>query len=231
MQLPLMEVRDRRQKEWFWIDNALLDGFAKVLGPNATLVYIALTRHADNDLQQCWPSMDTIAEEVGLKSRKTVSNGIKALEKYGLIETAKSHNPTNGHRLNNVYTLLSRKHWKLPGYVATESEKPQVTDEVKPQQPKLKPDEVIHLPDWLNVEAWQEWMKYRSDIKKKMTPKTVKMQLNFLSLHQRDHVGIIKQSIMNGWTGLFPLKNGGRRPAQSQPQPQAGKYSNVSKKV
>lgn len=227
MQLPLMEVRDRRNKGWFWIDNALLDGFAKVLGPNATLVYIALSRHADNDLQQCFPSMDTIADEVGLKSRKTVSNGIKSLEKYGLIEVAKSHNPTNGKRLNNVYTLLSQRHWKLPGYVAEEAETPQVTEEKKPEQPKL---DVIKLPDWLNEEAWSEWLKYRSAIKKKMTPKTVKMQLNFLELHKADHVGIIKQSIMNGWTGLFPLKRNGSRPTTAV-QPKAGKYNNVSKKV
>jgi hypothetical protein len=40
-----------------------------------------------------------------------------------------------------------------------------------------------------------------------MTDRTIKFQLTFLEAHKSDHIKIIETSIMNGWTGLFPLKN------------------------
>jgi len=63
------------------------------------------------------------------------------------------------------------------------------------------------FPSWLNKEKWEEWTQHRKEIKKKMTPMTIKKQLQFLSLHQKDHIKIINRSIMNGWQGLFPLDN------------------------
>lgn len=65
----------------------------------------------------------------------------------------------------------------------------------------------IELPLWLNKQAWEEWLQYRKESKKKMTELTVKKQLRFLSYHIKDHVKIIERSIQNGWQGLFPLDN------------------------
>lgn len=225
MQLPFFEVRDRRQKEWFWLDNVLLDEYAKVIGPNATLVYIALSRHADNELQNCWPSMDTIAEKCGIKSRNTVAKGIKMLQTYNMIEVQESINPANGKRLNNVYTLLARHHWKLHVEVkkAVEPSAPERPVETA----KIFQDE---LPAWLHPEIWDEWVTYRREIKKKLTASTIKQQIAFLEKHQADYKEIILASIQNGWTGLFPLKGNAKPAANKQPAP-AGKYSNVGQKI
>lgn len=62
------------------------------------------------------------------------------------------------------------------------------------------------LPDWLDSAMWTAWEIHRKEIKKKLTPKSVELQLEFLCRHKADHREIIKQSIMNGWTGLFELK-------------------------
>ena len=70
------------------------------------------------------------------------------------------------------------------------------------------------LPDWLNKDAWTEWKKYRSQIRKAMTSLTVTRQLKLLEEHKADHVAIIQQSITAGWTGLFPLKGNGQRQVQ-----------------
>lgn len=225
MQLPFFEVRDRRQKEWFWLDNVLLDEYAKVIGPNATLVYIALSRHADNELQNCWPSMDTIAEKCGIKSRNTVAKGIKMLQSYNMIEVQESINPTNGKRLNNVYTLLARHHWKLHVEVkkAVEPSAPERPAETA----KIFQDE---LPAWLHPEIWDEWVTYRREIKKKLTPSTIKQQIAFLEKHQADYKEIILASIQNGWTGLFPLK-GNQKPAANKQPAAVGKYSQVGQKI
>lgn len=58
---------------------------------------------------------------------------------------------------------------------------------------------------WLNKMAWEEWIKYRKEIKKSLTPLTVKKQIDFLSKHKKDHVAIINRSIEKGWRGLYAL--------------------------
>ena len=59
--------------------------------------------------------------------------------------------------------------------------------------------------------AWKEWFDHRREIKKTLTPTTLKKQMKFLQLHTvPDAVKIIKRSIMNGWTGLFELNGDGR---------------------
>lgn len=65
------------------------------------------------------------------------------------------------------------------------------------------------LPEWLNLEAWNKWVQFRKDIKKKLTPLTIDAQIEMLSNHKEDHIAIIKKSIEKGWTGLFPLGDKG----------------------
>lgn len=55
--------------------------------------------------------------------------------------------------------------------------------------------------------AWEEWKKYRIEIKKKLSPSTEKKQMQFLGGRAGpEAIAIINQSITNGWTGLFELK-------------------------
>lgn len=64
----------------------------------------------------------------------------------------------------------------------------------------------IELPDWLDKKVWEEWEQHRKELKKKLTPSTIKLQLKFLETNKQDYRKIINQSIANGWTGLFELK-------------------------
>ena len=65
----------------------------------------------------------------------------------------------------------------------------------------------MSLPDWLNADVWNEWVAYRKEIKKTLTPISIKRQLKLLEENKADHIEIIETSIRNGWTGLFPVKN------------------------
>lgn len=59
-------------------------------------------------------------------------------------------------------------------------------------------------------ESWGEWETYRAEIKKKLTPSTIKKQLNALSkLTETDAICTINLSIQNGWQGLFPERSSG----------------------
>ena len=59
-----------------------------------------------------------------------------------------------------------------------------------------------------------EFIKFRKGIKKPMTTQAVKLMLNKLNkLSNNDSIKIeiLNQSILNGWTGIFELKNGYNR--------------------
>jgi len=69
-----------------------------------------------------------------------------------------------------------------------------------------KKKEIFEYPEWLDLISWNEWLIYRKEIKKKLTPSMIKKQIDFLSRNINFHTDIINQSIQNGWTGLFELK-------------------------
>ena len=79
------------------------------------------------------------------------------------------------------------------------------------------------LPDWLNKEVWSNWLKYRKEKKQTLTESTIKLQLKELGKNQTTHIEIIKQSIKNGWSGLFPLK--GIAPSKLKSSEISNKYS------
>ena len=55
------------------------------------------------------------------------------------------------------------------------------------------------------IEAWNEWVDFRKEIKKTITKSTAKKQIAFL-LIQPDPIECINKSIRSGWAGLFPIK-------------------------
>lgn len=60
--------------------------------------------------------------------------------------------------------------------------------------------------------SWEDWKAYRIEKRQKLTPSTEKKQMQFLAGRDGpEAIAIINQSIINGWTGLFELKNNGYR--------------------
>mgnify|MGYP006971856134 CR=1 FL=1 len=58
--------------------------------------------------------------------------------------------------------------------------------------------------------AWADWEQHRKEKRAKLTPTTRKRQLKSLSLcGPKIAIARIEQSIMNGWQGLFELRDGG----------------------
>ena len=100
----IFEVRDRRIKEKFDIDDAYLNGYAKLCGIYATGVYVSLCRHADKE-QKCFPSQKLIAEELNI-SEKQVNRSIKILESYKIIIKERV-----GKKANNRYWLTDKSEW------------------------------------------------------------------------------------------------------------------------
>ena len=90
------------------MDDAYLNGQARVCGWQATLVYNSLCRHA-NIGQESFPSIKLMSEELGV-GRKTIMKGIEYLEKYNVIQVKKNRNK-GGKWLNNTYILIDKSEW------------------------------------------------------------------------------------------------------------------------
>jgi hypothetical protein len=60
------------------------------------------------------------------------------------------------------------------------------------------------------LKSWNEWIQFRKELGKSITPSTAKKQIQFLGGRAGPEIiAIINQSITNGWTGLFNLKTNG----------------------
>jgi hypothetical protein len=133
-------------------------------------------------------------------------------------------------RENGSYTInpdraipMPKGHFLTSGNQVATSRQP-LGDAGKVREGKVRVDNNSGLPDWLDTEAWANWVQYRTDTRKKLTPQTVKLQLKLLGENIPTHKKIIETSIQNGWTGLFPIKSDTKRPdAPKEPS----KYKNV----
>lgn len=108
------KVRDQRDKDWFFMDNEYLNGFAKIFGAVGTAIYVSLCRHSELNEQKCFPSQKLISEELNIGTT-TVKKYIKLFEKHHLIYIERQRDPATKKRLPNIYWLLAKTEWQKPG--------------------------------------------------------------------------------------------------------------------
>ena len=92
-------MRDIRTKNWFWIENSLID--REDLEAYEKLIYMALVRYADND-GKCFPGLELLMKVTGIGSRKTLTKYLRSLEEKNLIEIKKRTGKGNIYFLKNV---------------------------------------------------------------------------------------------------------------------------------
>lgn len=67
----------------------------------------------------------------------------------------------------------------------------------------------LELPFWLEKEVWNKFVDYRTQIRKPLTHEAIRLSIKKLvELKGEGYnpIDVIDQSIMNRWTGLFPVK-------------------------
>ncbi len=94
-------MRDIREKNWFWIENDLVD--REDISAMEKLIYMLLARYADKD-GKCFPSQEKLCKVTGIKDYRTVVKYLKQLEEKGLIEIQKTNGKVNVYYLKNVGT-------------------------------------------------------------------------------------------------------------------------------
>lgn len=131
------------------------------------------------------------------------------LEERGKLSKTNSENAAKGweKRRNNATALPSHSD---PIEVACNKEEKRT--EKKRKEEKREEVAPPFVGDALAV--WKEWIEFRKEKKKTLTPTTIRKQIQFLGGRgDPEIIAILNQSMQNGWTGLFNLKqqdNGNR---------------------
>src|SRR4030066_1686106 len=98
-------LRDGRVRNWFYLENDLLD--RGDLSIYEKMIYIVIARFVDKE-DKAFPSVPTIAKK-GSMSERQVQAIINSLVKKKLIKKDSRINKYNKSKTSNLYTLLSVK--------------------------------------------------------------------------------------------------------------------------
>lgn len=201
-------------------------------GGGEMLLALSLADFAEEDGTRVFPSIKQLADKTR-QSERTVQYQLRKMEDSGWLILV---NSGNGGRNQRREYVISPEWIKGADFaplkrVQSATEKG-ATDGIKganddkkgcnglhPHIPVIEPSiptkepsprAKIALPDWLPIDAWAMWDRFRkkksgagwTDDAKRLCLKT----LAKLHTDGQDPAQIIEQSIERGWTGLFPLK-------------------------
>jgi hypothetical protein len=205
----------------------VVERFAAELGPLGLAVYVCLLKHA-NQHGRAWPKQVRMAQMLGM-GRRSVCDAIQRLQRMGLVTVGKM-----ARKKARLYTLLdpeSCARGAQEGAVlcATRTDscapRAQLSEGIPVEgNPPLPPkgergrlkgtDDKPAIPEPLNcadfIAAWADWHRHRRETRHPLKPTTTAAQLKKLAAWGVDRAVVsIRQSIENGWQGLFePRPNG-----------------------
>ena len=181
-----------------------------------------------NDEGVCWPSIASLMRRTCL-SERAVRNALRALEDQRLLRTSARDGSSNW------YTVTPLAHTPapdaplhpMPPAPAPEAPppgprcrtprhqmppEPSLNHQVTVKEPKAPRKRAavmeVALPEWLDPQAWQQFVEFRKR-KAPLTARAAELaiaELGKLRDQGHDPVAVINQSILNGWRGLFALK-------------------------
>lgn len=160
-----------------------------------------------SDFGTAWPTLQKkfIKDEDGLLFNEKLDNEITKRRLYS--ESRRKNREGNTH--DSTYDKHMTCHVENGNRNETSLEKK------SEKKVSRGTDELIPLPfnSHAFTFAWSEWMHYRKEVKKKVTPSTAKKQLAYLSRYPEDvAIEMINQSIEKGWTGLFEVESKAKKP-------------------
>lgn len=230
-------MRDIRTKNWFWIENSLID--REDLEPYEKLIYMTLARYADGN-GRCFPGLELLMKSTGIGSKKTLIKYIKKLEVKGLIEIIKRQGKGNIYFLKNVESepgadlppvseMTSVKIATTPVadlpphqcqncYPNNTQEKNTINKtQLKEKIKKEKTDHTEKLFEYiesLKIDAekkkiFKEWVGYKKSKGQYKDTKSLDVLIRrFIKYSVEELRNIVEKSIMNNYAGIFEPKEG-----------------------
>ncbi|MGH7745787.1 MAG: helix-turn-helix domain-containing protein, partial [Candidatus Dormibacteria bacterium] len=98
-----LKIEDRRRRDFCTVDHAVLDEYLPILRLEGTMIYLALTRLAD-DRGLALPSVRQLARYCGI-GKSTVHARLLLMERMGLMHVHRGRQDTGGNAVN-VYQLV-----------------------------------------------------------------------------------------------------------------------------
>ena len=178
MEEETIKIRDLRKKQFFMVDDEYLNGYARLCGIIATGVYIALCRHV-NKTQRCWPSLNLIAEKLGI-NEKSVRRSIKILKEWNIIKTKRMRDDTTKKWKVTVYQLVDKSEWKpKPPDSQSSGSDPEPPDSQSTEPPDSQSTEGNTVIEGNTVVANATFAKSKSPNKKPMNEITYEYEPEF----------------------------------------------------
>lgn len=97
------DLKDERRRDFYIIDNSIIDEYGSIIGVYGIAIYSLIARYADGNGNGAFPSYNTISEKLGI-SRPKVIETIKHLISIGLI-TKTTRTDDAGDATSNLYTI------------------------------------------------------------------------------------------------------------------------------
>ncbi len=177
-------------------------------------VLIALFSFRGKNTNLVWPSRIQIGERCGYAGG-TISNATKSLIKKGWLRKSKQvfngpntfeitvpevHRSGEVHRISEVHRSGEHEVHRSGEECVHRSGEPN-----KPvsNQGTNQPD----IPPGLDVNAWEQWVAYRKQIRKPLKPASIPAAQRKLAAMGADQARAVEESIANGWQGVFPPKS------------------------
>jgi len=200
----------RKLREWEWYKNSeMVHLFTHLL---------LSANQEENNWQgvtvkrgQLITGLDSLKKDTGI-STQTLRTCIARLKSTGEI-TSES---TNKFR---IITLLKYEEYQEKNIKLTSKPTSKLTNNQQSTNNQLtanKNDKELKelkensdpfiLPQFINQEVWNEFIKIRKSKKNPNTDYSLKLIIEKLNKLPGDKNEILKQSIESGWTGVFPLK-------------------------
>ena len=209
------------------IANELLEALAKyrIPGEQRQCLDVILRKTYGFNKKQDAISLSQFVEMTGI-NRQNVIRAIKGLLSKKIIRVIKKDNKLSHiyefNKYYNQWQSLSKKitlSKKIMNVIKKDnlslSKKIHTKDTIT--KDTITKDTILEysvpsreLPDWLPLELWNEFKKYRIKIKKPLTEYAEKLnikKLEKLKEQGNDPIKVIEETIMRSWQGFFPLKN------------------------
>jgi hypothetical protein len=87
------------------------------------------------------------------------------------------------------------------------------TEQNRTEQKQNRTERASAPPPGLDIPAWESWISYRTSIRRPLKQASIPAAQRKLAACGADQQAMVDQSIENGWTGLFQVKD---RPKEQQ---------------
>lgn len=226
-------MRDIRTKNWFWIENSLID--REDLEPYEKLIYMTLARYADGN-GRCFPGLELLMKSTGIGSKKTLIKYIKKLELKGLIEIIKRQGKGNIYFLKNVESepvadlplvseitsvkIATTPVADLPPHQCqncypNNTQEQYTINNTQIKEKNKKGNITENLLDYIETleidsekkKIFKEWVEYKKEKNQYKNTKSIDVLIKrFLKYSVQELRDIVEKSIMNNYSGIFEPK-------------------------